>query len=66
MPPVDWTGMRVIGYDDDGNEPCYNGVYANVEDYLVQLVAATLCTGTPNPGTLLHLHPQYVKEVRQI
>ena len=47
------TGMRVIGYDDDGNEPCYNGVYANVEDYLVQLVAATLCTGTPNPGNTI-------------
>jgi len=47
------TGMRVIGYDDDGNEACYNGIYANVEDYLVELVAAPLCTGTPNPGNTI-------------
>lgn len=44
------TGMRVIGYDNDGNTPCYNGSYANVEDYVVELVEAPLCTGTPNPG----------------
>ncbi|MBK7222623.1 MAG: HYR domain-containing protein [Saprospiraceae bacterium] len=47
------TGMRVIGWDDDGNEPCYNGAYANVEDYVVELVEPQLCTGIPNPGNTL-------------
>ena len=38
------TRMRVVGSDNDTlNDPCYNGSYANVEDYTVNITLPPAC-----------------------
>ncbi|MFY8188325.1 MAG: GEVED domain-containing protein [Flavobacterium sp.] len=40
------TRMRVVGMDNDtGNDPCYSGSFANVEDYTVTITPPPACLG---------------------
>ncbi len=48
------TGMRLVVTDDDAaNNPCYSSSYANVEDYLVNIIPPPACSGTPAAATAL-------------
>ena len=47
------TRMRVRSNNGGvvGNQACFNSYFGEVEDYLVNIAAATACTGTPSAGT---------------
>ena len=48
------TGMRLVVTDDDAaNNSCYSSSYANVEDYLVNILTPPACSGTPSVATAL-------------
>ncbi len=48
------TGLRIVGTDDDLNiTPCFNNSFGNVEDYLINIIANTACSGIPIPGNTL-------------
>lgn len=46
------TGMRIVGTDDDFNTtPCYNGTWANVENYLVNILCPAPTAGAASSIT---------------
>ncbi|MEO6168481.1 MAG: GEVED domain-containing protein [Chitinophagales bacterium] len=48
------TGMRVIIEEGDSvPKPCGEYTFGETEDYLLNITAATPCTGTPAPGATL-------------
>ncbi|MBK9629317.1 MAG: hypothetical protein IPO56_16930 [Flavobacteriales bacterium] len=50
MNPLGNHRMRIGGADVGPPTPCYTGSYGTFEDYTVNVVANSACTGTPAPG----------------
>lgn len=42
------TGMRIVAVENPVVEPCGEYTWGETEDYLVNISAGTLCSGTPN------------------
>ncbi len=47
------TGMRVRGTFAGVMSPCGDAAYGEVEDYLIDILVAPPCVGTPTPGATL-------------
>lgn len=46
---VGLTAMRIVNVEGGATSPCQSYTWGETEDYLINIIATTACTGTPDP-----------------